>query len=569
MTVLNVDSRLDTLRIVRHLEEGLLGDTYEAYDEELKETFAVKVLKREFVDEPNFSDQFGRECQVISQLENDAVTGLDRFDVTKWKHWLRYEFFEGFEVEGNTIRTLKDYLEAHPDGLPEEEVVFLVGQMLQALRQAHGIGLLHRNLKPSNVLLRRTEDDDSLEIKISDFSLVRLVGEERFRELWQSGEMEAKAFVSAQEDSSPEEIDAEEQTLGVAAETWLFRHAEERLEVTGEESGDFFAVAAMAHWALTGKILLEDRQLNLSAEVNPGWRAWILRGTEPDSGECFRDADEALGTLPRAGTSLRYAEMPFEREGFHLEDRSSPFKEGKDRSTDGAEAHLRETAPKTALLHPWLLFFGGLAGFGLGLYGLWLLYLSSYHTPGEWYECDRFIDQYKLKFGLSEGVAEWRGEFGKIRRTATGSWTLDDEGNYHLHIKFLKGKRVQSDVDSAPLRAVDIMFKKEGTLDQKVLTERYKSWEDVMKYDSETDRFSLLKRITPNGEFFPGVRIASAYDLQRETRDDNATASDPSLAMERKEGPVKLYDKESFDSKEVERMTIHFIPSHLESKSTK
>ena len=78
MTVLNVDTRVDHFRIVRHLDGGLLAETYEVFDEESKETFALKVLKREFVDDMDFSDRFHRECQVISQLENDAVVSLDR-----------------------------------------------------------------------------------------------------------------------------------------------------------------------------------------------------------------------------------------------------------------------------------------------------------------------------------------------------------------------------------------------------------------------------------------------------------------------------------------------------------
>ena len=544
MTILNVDTRVENLRIVRLVDEGLLADTYEVFDEELKETFALKVVKRDFVDEMNFSDQFTRECQVISQLENDAVVGLDRFGVTKWKHWLCYEFFEGFEVEGTTVRTLQDYLQKNPKGLLEEEVVFIMGQLLQAVQQAHGIGLLHRNLKPSNVLLRKGEDDDRLEVKIADFGLTRLIGEERFRELWESGLKQVEELDASLNEETNEGDDSDERIMSPATETALFRAPEELAGETGEETGDLYAIAMMAHWSLTGRPLRKvDNELHLSADLNPGWRAWILAGIDMDPDGSFRNAGEALSQLPRPGTSLRYAEMPFEREGHHVEGRSSPYREGKDRSTDGAENNLRETQQKPKIFRPWAIFFAVLAAIGLAFYGVKQLYLTAYHTPDEWYECDRFIDQYNLKFGLFKGGVEWRGEYEGRKRNASGQWHLDDDGNYHLRIRFLKGTATEKKQDTPPLRAIDIMFQKEGTLDKRVLSARYKQWKDILSYDPDKDRFTLVKRIVPGkGDYFPGIDA-----------DDR----------------VKLYDKQSFDNDEVDEVPIYFIPAGQDSNSTK
>ncbi len=542
MTVLNVDTRVETLRIVRHLEEGLLGDTYEVFDEELREPFALKVFRREFVDEMDFPDRFLRECQVISQLENDAVAGLDRFGVTKWKHWLRYEFFKGFEVDGTTVRTLMDYLRVHPTGLQEEEVVFLAGQLLQALSQAHGIGLIHRNLKPSNVLLRREEDNDRLEVRIADFGLIRVVGEERFRKLWQcdGDESETPDFAENEEKMSDENTTAP--VPSPAEETRLFRSPEERAGQEAEEAGDLYAVACIVYWGLTGESFPKDRELSLSADLNPGWRAWLLHGTEANPTERFTDARDALSQLPRAGTSLRYAEMPFERAGQHFGERSSPYREGAERSTEGAEAHLGEAEQTRKTLKPWSLFVLGLAGVSLAFYGLWQLYRTTYHSPFMIYKCDHtgFDDAYKLEFGLFEGGVQWRGWFQGEMRSSSGQWRKDDEGHYHLRISLLR-KRMPDNVESPrAFRAVDVLFKKQNSLDERAKEKRYKRWVDVLEYSSDLDRFVLIKRILRgNEEYFPG-------------RD--------------KEGRLKLYDQAGFDNDMVDQVKIQFIPFIPESK---
>lgn len=531
MTVLNVDTRVDHFRVVRHLDGGLLAETYEVFDEESKETFALKVLKREFVDDMDFSDRFHRECQVISQLENDAVVSLDRFDVTKWKHWLCYEYFEGFEIEGSTIRNLRDYLRVHPTGLQEEETVFLVGQTLQALKQAHGIGLLHRNLKPSNLMLRRGEED-RLEVKIADFAMPRLVGEETFRKLWQPGEEDFRTFTTSREEGN-HESDEEEVELSPAAETWMFRGPEERAGEEAEETGDLYAVAAMAHWALTGEPLPEDREIRLSADLNSGWRAWLLRCTEETPSERFPDADEALSQLPRAGTSLRYAEMPFEREGRHAEDLASPYRESTERSSEGAEVNLREAEQTRTTLKPWATLLIFLSVFSLFSYGCWELYRNAFPSPFAIFKCDGFDDYYTLKFGIFEGEVQWRGEFDGEIRSASGQWTKDDDGNFNVRVSLLRRRLPESDVNSPAFRAVDAIFKKQGSLDERAKEKRYKRWIDVIDYDSDNNRFLLIKRVEAKGEFFPG-------------RD--------------KEGRVKLYDQRAFEKEEVEKVLIYFTP---------
>ena len=539
MTVLNIDTRVGLFRIIRHIEGGLLADTYEVFDEEEKETFALKVLKRDFVEMTGFSDRFHRECQVISQLENDAVVSLDRFDIAKWKHWICYEYFEGFEMDGTTVRTLRDYLKVNPTGLEEEEAVFLVAQILQAVEQAHGIGLLHRNLKPSNIMLRRGEDD-RLEVKIADFAMARIVGEETFSELWQAGEEEFREYLASPEEGAEEIAEEQSAELGPAAETWMFRSPEERSGQEGEEASDLYAVAAIAYWSLFGEPFPEDREIRLSADLNSGWLAWLLRCTEENPTDRFADVGEALAQLPRPGTALRYAEMPFEREGHHAEGLASPYRESDERSTDGAEANLREAEQKKKAFKPWATLLIFLSVISLFSYGCWELYRTAFPSPFAIYKCDGFDDYYTLKFGVFEGEVQWRGKFDGEIRSASGQWTKDDEGHFNVRISLLRRRLPENDSNSPAFRAVDAIFKKQTSLDERAKEKRYKRWIDVIDYDSDSNRFLLIKRLQAEGEFFPG-------------RD--------------KEGRIKLFDPRAFEQEGMERVQIYFNPFNPDAKN--
>ena len=270
--------------------------------------------------------------------------------------------------------------------------------------------------------------------------------------------------------------------------------------------------------------------------MNSGWRAWLLRCTEETPSERFPDADEALSQLPRAGTSLRYAEMPFEREGRHVEGLASPYREGAERSSEGAEANLREAEQTRRILKPWATFLLILAGISFAFYGLWQLYRNAYHSPFVIYKCDHpGIDHaYKLQFGLFEGGVQWRGWFQGEMRSSSGQWSLDDDGRYHLRVSLLRKRLPEREESPRAFRAVDVLFKKQSSLDERAKDKRYKRWVDVLEYNPDLDRFLLIKRLeTGNEEYFPG--------------------SDH-------EDRVKLYDQEAFDKGAVKKIIIHFIP---------
>ncbi|MBT3569997.1 MAG: hypothetical protein HN494_14190, partial [Opitutae bacterium] len=183
--MLSPGTRIGPARILRHLGENLFGDAYEVVGEAGKgkgDHFFVKVLPRELLEDPGFSDHFLRECQVVEQLDQDGISALESYGVTKWKHWWRYTWEAGLELAAATETTeetdgppkfrrassLWEYMDTRTEPLLEEEVLVILTSILLALRSAHAVGLMHGNLKPSNVLLGMT-DAGSMDARLTEF----------------------------------------------------------------------------------------------------------------------------------------------------------------------------------------------------------------------------------------------------------------------------------------------------------------------------------------------------------------------------------------------------------------
>jgi serine/threonine protein kinase len=106
-----------------------------------------------------------REAQVLEEIEHPAIIRLrdcDYADADQKRPYLVMDYFEGL--------TLSDYVEKHGT-LKPEELVALAVPMAEALQAAHARGILHRDVKPANVLVRREGDGARWRIKLIDFGL--------------------------------------------------------------------------------------------------------------------------------------------------------------------------------------------------------------------------------------------------------------------------------------------------------------------------------------------------------------------------------------------------------------
>ncbi len=154
---LDPGTRLGHFEIVAPLGAGGMGEVYRARDTRLDRTVAIKVLPAHLADTPDARQRFEREARSISALNHPRICAL--YDVG---HQDGIEFLVMEYVEGETLATR---LERGP--MPLAQVLKCGGEIAEALDKAHRSGVVHRDLKPGNVMLTTSG------AKLLDFGLAK------------------------------------------------------------------------------------------------------------------------------------------------------------------------------------------------------------------------------------------------------------------------------------------------------------------------------------------------------------------------------------------------------------
>src|ERR1700735_2977021 len=155
-----IGQTLGHYRIVERIGAGGMGVVYRAHDERLDRDVALKVLPDSMLADAAALKSFRKEARALSKLSHPNIATVHDFDVQDGVTFLVMEFIPGM--------TLDQKLSGGP--LPEKEVIRIGVQLAQGLQAAHNEGLIHRDVKPSN--LRITPDG---RLKILDFGLAKLV----------------------------------------------------------------------------------------------------------------------------------------------------------------------------------------------------------------------------------------------------------------------------------------------------------------------------------------------------------------------------------------------------------
>jgi len=153
---------LNRYRVIEKLGAGGMGEVYKADDLQLLRTVAIKVLAKKERDEPGAGIRFLREARAASQINHPNIVTIHEVGETDESAYIVMEYIEGRSLRHFTLtRSLKP-----------EAVLDIARQVCDALAEAHSRGVIHRDVKPENILVT----ERGL-VKVLDFGLAKAFGE--------------------------------------------------------------------------------------------------------------------------------------------------------------------------------------------------------------------------------------------------------------------------------------------------------------------------------------------------------------------------------------------------------
>ncbi|HWM89328.1 MAG TPA: protein kinase [Thermoanaerobaculia bacterium] len=259
---------LGPYRLVREIGSGGMGVVYEAEDVRLRRRVAVKLLPPEYGRDPTTKERFLREARAASALDDPNICTVHDIGESDGRLYLVMAYYEG--------ETLRERLRRGP--LPVEEAHRAAVQVARALARAHEAGIVHRDVKPANVMLTRRG-----EVKILDFGIAKIWGDTA---LTRTGSSLGTPFYMSPEQARGEEVDARTDLWSLGA--LLYEMLSGRRPFAGENE------QAVFHGILSREPEPLDR---LCPEVPAALARTVARTLSKDRATRYRSAAELLGDL--------------------------------------------------------------------------------------------------------------------------------------------------------------------------------------------------------------------------------------------------------------------------------
>jgi serine/threonine protein kinase len=274
---------------------GGMGKVYRATHLTLDVPVALKVLKRELLDNPSLVQRFHREARAATRLRHPNVIAVTDFGQTEdGTLFMAMEFVAGRGL-GRII--------AEESPLSEARVIRIGAQILAALAEAHAAGVLHRDLKPGNVMIEARRDEPDF-VKVIDFGIAKIQAPEEGRgTLTQAGLVWGTPCYMSPEQWNEEELDARTDLYSVGVILYEMLAGQKPYE-------------ADTPMAMLKRLLAErpvpPRQRRAGITVSPALEALVLRALAFHRADRPASADEMraalLACLPRVAPQLALSE---------------------------------------------------------------------------------------------------------------------------------------------------------------------------------------------------------------------------------------------------------------------
>ncbi len=263
-------------QIIEELGKGGMGRVYKVMDEKIKETVALKVLKPEIASDKDTIQRFSNELKMARKIAHKNVCRMYHLSEEKGAHYITMEYIRGEDLK-SMIRMMGQ--------LSAGQAVSVAKQVCEGLSEAHRLGVLHRDMKPHNIMMDRDGT-----ARIMDFGIARSL---KTKGITGSGVM-----IGTPEYMSPEQAEAKEldrrsdiYSLGVV----LYEMVTGRVPF----EGDTPLSVAMKHKSET-----PANPQKLNAQIPEDLSNVILKCLEKEKDKRYQDAGELLSELNRIEKSI-------------------------------------------------------------------------------------------------------------------------------------------------------------------------------------------------------------------------------------------------------------------------
>lgn len=201
-------------KIVENLGRGGMAEVYKAYQESLDRYVAIKVMHPFLADEEGFLGRFRREARAMAALNHPNIVGVYDFDVFDEMYYIVMEF-----VSGGTLKERIETMGKKGESLPLSASTRAILEVADALAYAHGHGMVHRDIKPGNIML--TEEGRAV---LTDFGIAKILSGPTFT------------------------------ATGAMVGTPAYMSPEQGLGQPGDERSDLYALGVLYYQMATGRL---------------------------------------------------------------------------------------------------------------------------------------------------------------------------------------------------------------------------------------------------------------------------------------------------------------------------
>jgi serine/threonine protein kinase len=263
--------------ILEVLGEGGMAFVYKAMDTQLERFVAIKTLKPNYVNQETFVERFRREAKTAANLNHPNIVQIFDWGIEE------EPFFVMEYIEGNTLTSIV----AKNRTISLSDVLFIGAQVASGLQAAHQKGLVHRDIKPGNIMI--TPDG---KVKVTDFGIVSLQNEES--DITKTGSILGTAsYISPEQaQGKPVSIESDLYSLG----TVLYELIAGKPPFSGESP----ISTATKH--LTDK---PEKLSNFRKDIPKGVENAVLKLLEKSTFDRFKSAEDLRAVLLQQRTSLQ------------------------------------------------------------------------------------------------------------------------------------------------------------------------------------------------------------------------------------------------------------------------